>query len=160
MSVRSWVIVSIVGVFLLDVSEADAQWVYLTPKNEFTDTMTFTAGTESDNGYLHVTCSGAQENKNAAYLLLIGVQEKRLSFYFGNIVDVKYRFDTAPAQESSWNWGGNSASVFGPEAIRISEQLMNHNEVIIKIEDGDTMKFSLKGSRAAIEKVFAACQPS
>ena len=148
---RSLLIVSFVALFLLGVSEAIAGWEYKELKDEFDDTITYIAISRGDKGHLGVGCN--KEGKR----FLVRAQERISRFHYSGTVDIKYRFDAAPAVKSIWSWSrGQAINLESPHEF--SKLLMNHTEVIIKIEDGDTMKFSLKGSRTAIEKVVAACK--
>ena len=162
---RSLLIVSVGVLFLLDVNEATAEWVYVKKRDEFTDRISHRAGTYGTRQeLLLVSCREGN--------LYVTVREVNLSFRVDDFVEVQYRFDTTPGKKSTWIYENRQAWLYhyfyppsGLENIKKSnipsgflEQLMAHNNMIIKIEDGDMMQFNLKGSRAAIEKVIAACK--
>ena len=150
---RSLLIVSVGVLFLLDVSEATAQWSYEKLNDDSGNTISHNALTMGSNGDLLVACYDDEFS--------VVVMEANLSYGFQEYVWVNHRFDSAKGQEGRWKTGmiNGGATLSGSKAIQFSDLLMAHNNVIIKIGDGNTMKFSLKGSRVTIKKVIAACQP-
>ncbi len=148
---RSLLIASVGILMLLDSSGATAQWHYNTSRDELDDTITDSAFGFGTGGFMGVVC---QQQSPKFRISLIPY---RLSFHISDSVEVKYRFDNGKAGEEYWGWN-KSATINAASAYKFADMLMNRNNLIIKIEGGDTMKFSLKGSRAVIAKVIAACQ--